>query len=635
MVSPNAPHHNQLHHYRHTLLEVHKRLAGEGLGRDQLLAVVEQGIGTGRNYRVPTSQEFDDASRAADLLACERAFLTGLPAVPDERIPDNNGATIRPQLYGAVTYGDLMCARQTLATVRLARIISTMAVELLESGNSADYVHALAGYAAANLVRKIRYSTRGATIHLTRQGVGDIFLNEGAIGFSYDFLEVGIGGGAGSWESLAEGYVSTLRLALAKSTGIPTTIVRGSATSLPWADNRFTAVVTDPPYDSMVYYADSSDLLYVWVKRALSSVRPDLAITPDVNGLQDKTEEIIVKEHGKSEHEHRDRAHYDRLIAVAFREMRRVVQNDGVVTIVFGHGEPEVWRRLLGAISQANLVMTGSWPANTESGGQQGKANIETTLTMSCRPASVDRAEGRKANVEAEIRSVVKSRVPDWERWGLAPTDMLMAAAGPAMEVVGKYSEVLDARGEPVDIATFLPLARAAVQEAMAVEVDHHPLETFDARTRFALWWVRLYGRQTVAKSELRWQALAASLELADVRDLIPDIDKGCRFTASNGPLARPTPESAVIDVALAMSSAFGEGLEAVGEVLTRSGRDVDDGYLWAAMAFLADRLPSTDPDVIAWTGILRNRSGVGSAARALVAADARAAEADKQLRLL
>ena len=44
-----------------------------------------------------------------------------------------------------------------------------------------------------------------------------------------------------------------------------------------------------------------------------------------------------------------------------------------------------------------------------------------------------------------------------------------MAAAGPAMEVVGRYSEVLDSRGEPVDIHTFLPLARAAVQEAMAV----------------------------------------------------------------------------------------------------------------------------------------------------------------------
>ena len=54
------------------------------------------------------------------------------------------------------------------------------------------------------------------------------------------------------------------------------------------------------------------------------------------------------------------------------------------------------------------------------------------------------------------------------------------------MEIVSRYSEVLDAKGDPVDISTFLPLARAAVQESLAVEIDHHPLETFDARTRFA-----------------------------------------------------------------------------------------------------------------------------------------------------
>ena len=52
-----------------------------------------------------------------------------------------------------------------------------------------------------------------------------------------------------------------------------------------------------------------------------------------------------------------------------------------------------------------------------------------------------------RADCEAEIKAEIKRRYPDWERWGLAPADMLMAAAGPAMEVVGRYSEVLDSRG--------------------------------------------------------------------------------------------------------------------------------------------------------------------------------------------
>jgi adenine-specific DNA methylase len=51
--------------------------------------------------------------------------------------------------------------------------------------------------------------------------------------------------------------------------------------------------------------------------------------------------------------------HYDTLITEAFAEARRVVSTDGVVTIVFGHGEPEVWQRLLTAIDAAGLVLTG------------------------------------------------------------------------------------------------------------------------------------------------------------------------------------------------------------------------------------------------------------------------------------
>src|SRR5215210_1086918 len=132
--------------------------------------------------------------------------------------------------------------------------------------------------------------------------------------------------------------------------------------------------------------------------------------------------------------------------------MRRVVGDDGLVTIVFGHGDPEVWQRLLSAIEQAGLVMTASWPANTEAGGAHGgMASIETTLTMACRPAPANRRPGRKGTVDAEIKAEIRDRYMEWERWGLAPADMLMASAGPAMEVVGRYSEVQDIRGEAVD----------------------------------------------------------------------------------------------------------------------------------------------------------------------------------------
>jgi putative DNA methylase len=611
-------------------ISVHQRLAGDGQGRDVLLAVVDHDPGVGRRFREPTAAEFAAVHHAEALLSDEPPFAPMLPAVPDEQIPLNNGATIRPQLYGATTYGDLMVARQTLTFVRLSRAISETCTSMLDSGVSNAYARALACYAAGVMVRMLKFSTRGAKMRTTLGAglVDHIFSNEGTIAFAYDFFEVGLADGPGSWPMMAAGTIKTLRSLLPESAGHSVEVVKGTAASQPYRDDSMAAVVTDPPYDSMVYYTDSSDFFFSWLKRALYRTHPEFAITADPRGLQDKDDEILVKEHGKAPGEHRDRHHYDSRIAKAFGEMRRVVREDGVVTIVFGHGEPEVWQRLLGAIQNADLVMTASWPANTEAGGQQGKANIETTLTMSCRPAKPGRPEGRKASVETEIKDEIKGRHADWVRWGLAPTDMLMAASGPAMEVVGRYSSVLDARGEAVDIASFLPLARAAVQEAMAVDIDHHPLETFDARTRFALWWVRVYGRDVVAKSELRWQALAASLEIAEVRDLVPDTEKGCEFAAATDQPRVVTPDSSAIDVALAMAAALGDGLDAVAEVMVASGRDVDveDPYLWAAITFLADRLPDSDSDAIAWTRILRNRASVNSATKAVVVARVTAA---------
>jgi adenine-specific DNA methylase len=325
------------------------------------------------------------------------------------------------------------------------------------------------------------------------------------------------------------------------------------------------------------------------------------------------------------------------MIARSFAEARRVVASDGVVTIVFGHGDPEVWHRLLGAITKAGLVLTGSWPAKTETGGGAGSANIVTTLTMSCRPAPADRPIGRANLVEAEVRREVKARVPSWEATGLAPTDQLMASAGPAMEVVGRYRSVLDALGEPVEPDRYLLVARRAVEEAAAIEIDHLPLETFDARSRFALSWVRLYGRSIAPKSEARWQALASDLDADALQGILTDADRGVRFGTAAESAGRIDPTSPVIDVALAMAKAWPDGLDAVGEVLAASGRDADEPQVWATMAFLSSRLPEADQDAVAWTSLVRNRRGIASASRgvaAIMSASEMADSGPQQVRL-
>ena len=47
---------------------------------------------------------------------------------------------------------------------------------------------------------------------------------------------------------------------------------------LPFADNYFDAVLTDPPYYDNISYADLSDFFYVWLKRSAGDQFPSSLI---------------------------------------------------------------------------------------------------------------------------------------------------------------------------------------------------------------------------------------------------------------------------------------------------------------------------------------------------------------------
>ena len=276
-------------HCRHIHpLATHRRMTNDGRGKDQLLVVADIDPRFGKHYRLPTPLEIAAAESATARLAAEARFGPLLPARPDEEIAPGNNNIIGPSIYGCRTYGDLMSDRQTLSFVRMCRVFSDVVDEMRQAGLSDDYVRALSGYASSQLIRKIRYSSRGVSLHLTMQAVTDIFLNEGSIAFSYDFFETGIGSGPGSWDSLTTSGARNLRYHLDGLTGEAADVSRASATSLPLADRSVAAVVTDPPYDEMIAYADSSDVFYVWLKRALVNAWPELSITSDPHGTQEK-----------------------------------------------------------------------------------------------------------------------------------------------------------------------------------------------------------------------------------------------------------------------------------------------------------------------------------------------------------
>ena len=602
-------------------LDTLKRMMRDGLRGDALLAVADLDDDVGKRYREPADADLNPLASVAAALESEAPFRPGLPAVPTEPIDPWLTRFIGPVNYGYRSWGELCNARQTLGFVRLARIIDTMCREMLATGISQDYAAALTGYAASNLVRSLKFRTRSAAVQVSLQKVSHIFFNDSGISHSFDYFEIGCGTGAGAWGSLAVHTVRGLAKQVIRVAGCPATVMRGSAADLPLPDGSLDAVVTDPPYDSMINYCDSSDLMYVWLKRALVTAHPWLGVTTDSGGLQEKTNEAIIKFTTTDDKDHRTEEHYKKCITKAFDQARLTVGSQGVVSIVFGHGDPDAWARVLAAISDAGLVLTGSWPCSTEKGGKQTGEYIDNTIMMACRASTANRPVGDVRKVDDEVRAEIARRVSEWTDDGLADSDQRMAAIAPAMEVVGRYSEVRDFTGVPVPIQHFLGLAHKAVEEAANVRIDKFRLTDFDERTRFAISWARQHGRRVAAASEARWQRLSYDMSDSDVEGIITK-DKGGSRLAYGDEFAETARShhlhstSAVIDIALAVA-AEGRSLSDIADALHLLDRENDE-MLWAAMTELARLVGEGDPDGQIWAWAVRNRQLIcGQAQRA------------------
>ena len=594
-------------------LSTQRRMMSDGISKEVMLVVADLDSDVGKHYRLPLEQEDIGAAKAIKALEQEPHFGNGLPAVPNEPIDPGLSNWIAPVGYGYTSYGDLCNPRQTLGFVKLARIIDNMYNEVIAAGASQDYATALTNFTVSNLARRLRRSTRSSTLLVNEQAAGDIYLSESSIAHSFDYFETGCGHGPGTWWSFATQTCRYLERQFSRIPGKSAVLDRGTATNMPFPNGHLDAVVTDPPYDAMINYCDSSDLIYVWLKRALVSSDQWFGMTTDPDGLQEKSMEAVIKKKPLkgARPDHRTSSHYVSCITRAFRQARLKTNDDGVVSIVFGHGDPEAWIRVLSAISDAGLILTGSWPASTEKSGKKDGEYIDNTIMMACRAAAASRPVGDVRVVDQEVRAEIARRVRDWTADGLADSDQRMAAIAPAMEVVGRYSAVRDFTGEPVPIRHFLGLAHQAVEEAADVRIDQFKLTDFDNRTRFSLAWARQHGRRVAAASEARWQRLSYDMDDDAVQGIVVKANGGTRmaFGHEASSVIDLQETSPVIDVALAVAGADRSVSDIAGG-LHLIQRENDD-MLWAAIAALSRYVGEGDCDGQQWAWAVRNRNEI------------------------
>lgn len=217
-------------------------------------------------------------------------------------------------------------------------------------------------------------------------------------------------------------------------------------------DASVDAVVMDPPYYDNVMYAELSDFFYVWLKRTAGLVYPELFRRQ----LTDKESEAVANparfrgETGAAALAARD---YREKMQAVFAECRRVLNDDGILTLMFTHKATGAWDALARGLVEAGFTITASWPINTEAEWSlhiKNKAAARSTVFLVCRPRAA-RPDGHTAyweEVEPLVRKAVRSRVQEFQDAGIRGVDLYLSCFGPALEEFASHWPLT--RGTPL-----------------------------------------------------------------------------------------------------------------------------------------------------------------------------------------
>ncbi len=255
-----------------------------------------------------------------------------------------------------------------------------------------------------------------------------------------------------------------------------------------YPDKFFDAVITDPPYYDNVPYSDLSDFFYVWLKRTVGDLYPELFMTP----LTPKEEELVADAMRRGGSMEAAKKWFEEGLTQAFREIARVLKDEGIAVIVFAHKSVEAWDAIINALLNAGLMMTASWPVKTEMETRlrgQASAALLSSVLMVCRKRTASEV-GDYPKVLQEMRERIAERLEYFWQAGLRGADFFMSAIGPAVEVFGRYERVEKLTGEPATVSELLSEVRRIVAEKALEHILQNPdLSDIDEASRFYMLW--------------------------------------------------------------------------------------------------------------------------------------------------
>lgn len=463
----------------------------------RLMAIVAEGE-RGRVYLAPTPEHEAAAAQARPEWK------------PEVAMPDNP-RWFSPPLYGLKTFGDLFTPRQLVALTTFSDLVSEAVDRIrrdaIASGMADDgealrmggtgataYAESVGVYLDLAVGRVADYCSSICTwannpqMEIVRGTFG-----RQALPMTWDFAEPNVFGPSTGSLDIILGWVSKAMDRLAACG-------RGHAFQQNAAQISEPAsapvVSTDPPYYDNIGYADLSDYFYIWLRRGLRSIFPELTATVAVP----KAEELVATPYRHGGKEKAENFFLEGMTQAMQRLAERTHPAFPVtIYYAFKQSESETdqgtastgWETFLAAVIRAGFGVSGTWPMRTERHGKLGMDTnmLASSIVLVCQKRASDAPTATRRDLVAALQRELPTALRRMQAGNIAPVDLAQAAIGPGMAVFTRYAKVLDAQGKTLSVREALALINETLDAVLAEQEGD-----FDGDSRWALAWFDQHG---------------------------------------------------------------------------------------------------------------------------------------------
>ena len=491
----------------------HVRAEGKaGRMTAQMMAIVAEG-NRGRIYLAPNVEQASIAAQAKPTWK------------PDAVLPLKHRNFQTPG-YGMTNVGDLFTDRQLVALTTFSDLVGEARGKILEDArkskfkNGESYANAVVTYLAFAIDKCVDYWNTIATWASTGEFIRSCFARQ-AIAMSWDYTECNaFSSSTANFDAMIDWTTKAISSLPAKS---ESKVNQLDATKID--DSDCPMFSTDPPYYDNIAYADLSDFFYVWLKRSVGKIYPEIFSTL----LVPKTPELVAIANRFGGDKQKAKEFFENGLNQVFEKMCETQNRNFPITVYYAFKQAEGesdegnetqivtastgWETMLEGLIKSGFQITGTIPMRTERGARTvsiGANALASSIILVCRP----RPEDTPTATRGEFLRTLKRELPDalrkLQESNIAPVDLAQASIGPGMAVYSRYSKVVESDGSPMKVRAALGIINQILDEVLA-EQDSE----YDSETRWAIDWFAQFGMNAGAFGDAETLSKAKNTSVA------------------------------------------------------------------------------------------------------------------------